>query len=328
MKRSHHGEEVASRPSRDSPSHSSSSVATASSSSTPMQLTGTSLLTPLPRRHPKKYKPSPLTSVQKAIAEIEIASHLGLEKVLSDCIFVGFADDSFILIQQSTKLYACNLLTLAQELMFQQTYLRFQNFDRLVLKPAIPIRDMLAAALESPAAREEARKERSQLPSLEYCVKFFMDGDSGTMKREMLHEYWSIIINDDGCLETLPQVIENYIPDMSRLPIFLYSLVINVDWQNEGECFEGVARRISEFYGPQPPILPPPQHVPDSGSSSTTSGTQSSSQDRHQTYEWTLQFRILPAVKQLLYPPKSFGQDGTFVQVASLENLYKVFERC
>eukprot|EP00897_Mesotaenium_endlicherianum_P005513 jgi/Mesen1/4990/ME000248S04271 len=44
--------------------------------------------------------------------------------------------------------------------------------------------------------------------------------------------------------------------------------------------------------------------------------------------EWTLQHLFLPAMKFFLKPPKHMANDGTFVQVACLENLYKVFERC
>ena len=34
------------------------------------------------------------------------------------------------------------------------------------------------------------------------------------------------------------------------------------------------------------------------------------------------------AKRHLTHPPKSMGEDGTFVQVADLPDLYRVFERC
>jgi DNA mismatch repair protein MLH1 len=44
--------------------------------------------------------------------------------------------------------------------------------------------------------------------------------------------------------------------------------------------------------------------------------------------EWTIQHVLFPSMRLFLKPPKSMATDGTFVQVASLEKLYKIFERC
>jgi DNA mismatch repair protein MLH1 len=37
---------------------------------------------------------------------------------------------------------------------------------------------------------------------------------------------------------------------------------------------------------------------------------------------------VLPAAQRHLRVPHEHAKDGTFVQIASLEQLYKVFERC
>ncbi|CAM9906549.1 unnamed protein product [Discosporangium mesarthrocarpum] len=41
-----------------------------------------------------------------------------------------------------------------------------------------------------------------------------------------------------------------------------------------------------------------------------------------------VQHTLLPSLRWALIPPKAFATDGTVVQVACLERLYKVFERC
>jgi DNA mismatch repair protein MLH1 len=42
---------------------------------------------------------------------------------------------------------------------------------------------------------------------------------------------------------------------------------------------------------------------------------------------WTIQHMFFPAFRDFR-PPKKFANDGTVIEIASLENLYKVFERC
>eukprot|EP00245_Coleochaete_scutata_P013876 TRINITY_DN5760_c0_g1_i1.p1 TRINITY_DN5760_c0_g1~~TRINITY_DN5760_c0_g1_i1.p1 ORF type:complete len:209 (-),score=34.98 TRINITY_DN5760_c0_g1_i1:383-934(-) len=44
--------------------------------------------------------------------------------------------------------------------------------------------------------------------------------------------------------------------------------------------------------------------------------------------DWTIQHLLFPAMRLFLKPPNSFANDGTFVQVACLEKLYRIFERC
>jgi DNA mismatch repair protein MLH1 len=43
---------------------------------------------------------------------------------------------------------------------------------------------------------------------------------------------------------------------------------------------------------------------------------------------WTIEHVFFPALRQRYMPPKSAAEDGTIVRVASLDKLYKVFERC
>lgn len=44
--------------------------------------------------------------------------------------------------------------------------------------------------------------------------------------------------------------------------------------------------------------------------------------------EWSIQHVLFPAMKLFLKPPTSMATNGTFVRVASLEKLYRIFERC
>lgn len=43
-------------------------------------------------------------------------------------------------------------------------------------------------------------------------------------KREMLQEYFSICITEDGHLSAIPMLIKGYIPNLEKLPDFLWRL--------------------------------------------------------------------------------------------------------
>lgn len=52
--------------------------------------------------------------------------------------------------------------------------------------------------------------------------------------------------------------------------------------------------------------------------------------DSEKSTQWkhTVEHVIYPALRSSIVPPKSFSEDGTFLEVANLPDLYKVFERC
>lgn len=68
-------------------------------------------------------------------------------------------------------------------------------------------------------------------------------------KGPMLSEYLSIDVDEaSGCLTSLPVLLEGHRPDPVRLPSLLWALARDVDWEDEKECFRGLAqvRRWSE----------------------------------------------------------------------------------
>ena len=44
----------------------------------------------------------------------------------------------------------------------------------------------------------------------------------------MLEDYFSLKISDDGCIVSLPLLLESYSPNLDRLPMFLLRLVSEV----------------------------------------------------------------------------------------------------
>jgi len=169
-------------------------------------------------------------------------------------------------------------------------------------------------------------------------------------KAEMLKEYFSVEIDKSGNLCTLPVVLDQYTPDMERLPRFVLNLGNDVDWENEMECFETFAAAMADFYAMHPPLLPNPNGDelsqayydgkggnPGHEESADGSGLKDKELDSDlkaeaeiawAQREWAIQHILFPALKLFLKPPNHMANDGTAIQIACLENLYKIFERC
>ena len=64
----------------------------------------------------------------------------------------------------------------------------------------------------------------------------------------MLDDYFSMEIDEDGCLATLPMLAEDHVPPLSALPIFIMRLITEVNWDEEEACFHTFCRETARFY--------------------------------------------------------------------------------
>lgn len=89
---------------------------------------------------------------------------------------------------------------------------------------------------------------------------------------------------------------------MARLPMYILRLATEVDWTAEKNCFESFSRETAAFYA----------HIARTSSESE--------------WKWTVEHILYDNMKRYLIPsPKHAAH---ILQIASLPNLYKVFERC
>jgi DNA mismatch repair protein MLH1 len=130
-------------------------------------------------------------------------------------------------------------------------------------------------------------------------------------------------ISQNGYLHSLPLMLNNYTPDLTYLPAFLYHLAIDVNWEEEQPCFHDICCELASFYSIHHSYA---DDYSDNLELSETSSSQPSS-------SWTLcqhmvQHVLFPAFRSHLLPSTKHAADGTVVQIACLPDLYKVFERC
>ncbi|XP_065039683.1 DNA mismatch repair protein MLH1 isoform X2 [Musa acuminata AAA Group] len=308
------------------------------------------------RRNPRES--ADLTSIHELLNEIDQNIHPGLLEIVKNCTYIGLADEVFALLQHNTHLYLVNVVNVSKELMFQQVIRRFAHFNAIQLSEPAPLPELLILALKDEDLEsggdndDELRKKIAEL-YVAFCLACQMNTELLKQKREMLEEYFCININQEGNLTRLPVILEQHTPDMDHIPEFLLSLANDVDWENEKECFQAISAVLGNFYAMHPPVLPNPAgdgiefykkingkaaSIDDAGNELT--GTDDHGQDdldqellaeaetAWAQREWNIQHVLFPSMRLFLKPPKSMATDGTFVQVASLEKLYKIFERC
>lgn len=182
--------------------------------------------------------------------------------------------------------------------MFYQLLLfEFGNYNRTEFEHPMPIKKLALLGLKS---REFENLHLNVDPE----TKSQQIADILLQNSEMLAEYFHIEINDDGEIESLPMLIEDFSPEISKLTSYIVNLAINVDWTDEQEFFRGFFRETAKFY------------------------SKISLLTDKKEWEWMLEHVVFPAVRKSLLPPKSFDEESVILQLTSLPELYKVFERC
>uniref|UniRef100_A0A8D0HJK5 DNA mismatch repair protein MLH1 n=1 Tax=Sphenodon punctatus TaxID=8508 RepID=A0A8D0HJK5_SPHPU len=254
-----------------------------------------------------------LTSILTLQEEISSQAHASLQEMLRDHSFVGCVSPQWALAQYQTKLYLLSTTKLSQELFYQILIYDFGNFGVLRLSEPAPLYDLAMLALEDPESgwtEEDGPKEGLA----EYIVEFVRS------KNEMLKDYFSLEIDEEGCLTGLPLLIDNYIPPLEGLPMFILRLATEVNWDEERECFKSLSKECALLYSIRKQYIMEESNLTNQQNEELGSCATS--------WKWAVEHVLFKAFRGHFLPPKVFTEDGTILQLANLPDLYKVFERC
>ncbi|KAH8480326.1 hypothetical protein H0E87_030545 [Populus deltoides] len=282
------------------------------------------------RRNPKES--ADISSVQELVNDIDGNCHSGLLDIVRNCTYIGMADDVFALLQYKTQLYLANVVNLSKELMYQQVLRRFAHFNVIQLSDPAPLRLLIMLALkEEDLDLESNENEDLREKIAEMNTELLKD------KAELLEEYFCIYIDSHGNLSRLPVILDQYTPDMDRIPEFVLSLGNDVDWEVEKNCFQTIAAAVGNFYAMHPPLLPSPsgdglqfyrrrkpEKNPDDKEKATDIDVEMEDELEHELLseaetawaqrEWSIQHVLFPSMRLFLKPPTSMATNGTFVQ--------------
>jgi DNA mismatch repair protein MLH1 len=126
-----------------------------------------------------------------------------------------------------------------------------------------------------------------------------------------------------GSILGLPVLVEGFEPDLRGLPEFALALAHDVDWTEEKACFRTVADALATFYADS--FDSSPETERDANAAAKT-GTEAETEDPERVR--AIKQFVFPAMRRCLHPSKVAAVQGVATQVASLEQLYRVFERC
>ncbi|XP_068625535.1 DNA mismatch repair protein Mlh1 [Battus philenor] len=241
-----------------------------------------------------------LTSVKQLRVDVESKCSTNLREILANLIFIACIDCNQSLIQHSTKLYLCNTTKLTEELFYETLLYDFQNFGLIKLSNPLPLEELIMLGLRS--QEDEWNPEYGDMREISQQMTMLL-----VSKKDMLYEYFSLKISAERELLALPLLLDGHTPFMGALPVYLVRLVSEVNWESEKQCFDTFCRQTAIFYSqPNPDPTPEVQKAE----------------------EWRQEHVIFPAIRRNFLPPTSFVSNGVILQIASLSDLYKVFERC
>ncbi|KAJ1658937.1 DNA mismatch repair protein Mlh1 [Dispira simplex] len=274
-----------------------------------------------------------LTSILELRTEVREAQHAELTQILGNHTLVGLVDYERVLLQYETRLYMVNYVQACEELFYQRFLWQFCNFGAIQVDPPASISELMMVAL-----LEEKTPDSISTPDMNtYHTQAQILTDIIVGYREMLDEYFYMIITSDGQLATLPLVIPGYNPNLLKLPLFLLRLATAVNWESEKPCFKDLCREFAKFYSPAPPLpLSVETHIRETMPTSSSPGhpdldkalDKAWDSPEIQTYRDTLQHTVFPCFKAHFYAPASLVDTQTTLQLADLPDLYKIFERC
>lgn len=241
--------------------------------------------------------PSKLTSINELKTEVVESCDERLRQQISKLTFVGIANRAKALVQCEHFLYLCTIRNLCQELFYQQAILNFENFPLIEIKEPLSLKKLALIGFD-----------------LKECGYGEDDGDKDelaeqveallTKQRDLLREYFSIGISESGELFSLPSIIPSYLPLMAHLPLFIIRLATEVEYDSEKQCFKAICTELSSYYA------------------------RLSMTSLDKDFHFLAQTVVFPEIRKSLLPPAKFLNDGTLLKLTSLQELYKVFERC
>ncbi|XP_050545512.1 DNA mismatch repair protein Mlh1 isoform X2 [Daktulosphaira vitifoliae] len=251
-----------------------------------------------------------LTSVLSLRKEIENNCCETLQRIFHNHKYVGVASATWSLFQHETELYICNSNNVFQEMFYQIMLYEFGNFGIIKFSNPLSIFDLIMVAFELPESEYQIEQDKPK-------EELAQDATDVLMSRSlMLNDYFSIEIDSDANILSIPLLLEGYLPDLNGLPLYLLRLASEVDWSSEKECFKTFSHETARFY-----VMPPWKQL-----CSDIDDISDVAPDKNWT--WVVEHILFPAFRKCFQPPKKFQEDGTLLQIASLTEMYKVFERC
>lgn len=262
-----------------------------------------------------------LLSIKELRGAVRDAIHNGLTDVFATHTWVGIIDEAkrLVAVQAGVKLFLVDYGMICNEFFYQLGLTDFGNFGVHRFDPPLDLREVLrvGADFEKSIATPEESESTDWMEVVEFCHESLMT------RRDMLQEYFSVVVSEDGLLVGVPLLIKGYMPSLAKLPRFVLRLGPLVDWTHEKGCFHSFLRELAAWYTPEP-MPPSPRAASEDEVSSAREDPEIAA--RRRDVHRALEHVLFPAFKARLLATKGMLQG--VLEIANLKGLYRVFERC
>jgi DNA mismatch repair protein MLH1 len=293
-----------------------------------------------------------LQSVESLIKNLQNNYDSSFHSTLKECQWIGIINSDYSLLQYQTKLILFDVSYYLQQLFYQLTLFQFQEMQEMKFSAGFPLLSGIECGLagenislpfedgeeenDKISDEEDSKEEAKENKIKQIALKIYKLLLS---KAPMLYDYFRINISEEGFLLGLPDLLVGYQPDSTFIPSFLAKLALETDWKEETACFHSIAMILSELYA----NIPFSEETKDEESNDKQEKIQRSTSQhaRQKGNNLLMEVKLFPALKSYFLPQKkttnsSFSsatsgfpqQSMNFMEIASLENLYKIFERC
>lgn len=296
-----------------------------------------------------------LTSVAELRAAAMATEDAQLSKSLNQSVYVGPVNHELVLLQCGAALCLVNLAILARQCAYQRMLRLLGGVGRIWMRKPLPLQDILRIGILDPdSGYNPVEHVDVDVDGLVEQFRLLLDE-----KAEMLHEYFMLDIRE-GFLYSVPNALglsSDVGLNFDGLPLFLVRLCAEVNWTEERPCLEGICRAAADFSVSL--LLPDEAEVQqaestasrraaevaeaaralseaveagefeDVGSAAAAAAGRKRARlagpDVLQSLRW-----LHEAVRRdgACRWPAIFGRDRTVTELVSLDQLYRIFERC
>ncbi|SBT71278.1 DNA mismatch repair protein MLH, putative [Plasmodium malariae] len=303
-----------------------------------------------------------ISSIRKLKKICEEKEKKELTECLKNSIYVGAVDSIHSLIQYKEKLLMIKMPLIIKEITYQSILNRIGRIPPFKFNPPIPLYDLLLVAVnnyysgyyENPDyVHKNMERICNDLEQLFYSYI------------EMYTDYFSIII-EEGCVVTFPACCGEYFPGQEFLPLLFLRLATQIDYENEINCINGICYLLANFYSKitllddqewtfQDDLLMIKENemnmlMNKSHEKKEASSTNSENENylfdnllgdetvidvnKHLAVSKNINlvfekyFFPMIQLNNMMRIPHTFSNNGYIIELTSLNQLYKIFERC
>lgn len=299
-----------------------------------------------------------ISSIQKLKKICEQKEKKDLTECLKKSIYVGPVDNLHSLIQYNEKLLLIKMPLIIKEITYQSILHRLGKLPPFRFDPPIPLYDLLYVAINDSYSGYYENPDYADKSIERVCNNL---EEKFQAYEEMFADYFSIVL-EDGCIVTFPSCCGEYFPGQEFLPLLFLRILTQVDYETEINCINGICYLLADFYSKitliddvqwtyQDDLMMIKEREMEMllNKSQETREKEAEQQDdlshvlgdetvidvnKHlsvsKNVNLVFEKYFFPMIQynNIMHIPKTFATNGYIVELTSLNQLYKIFERC